>query len=294
MPAWSGRVRSRGHPPDCGRRAPSRPASPIARRPPLSLAVCPPQRRAPSAAAQPSAAPRAPGRPLTHAGGSGGVSIVAPRGLQNAGTVRRRQHHSSRGRRHCPPAQSRSISPEGAQHSSPRATTCGGGPRGHGPSAPRAPVPGATPALPRVRGGGGDGDGCGGGGGGTGERAARPLPGSPSRRRRRDGRALRPPAAEGPLPRRRPFLRGVWRRRRRRASAGRDPGPRLEDGRRGGFVWKGARLCTACSDSRACSRPPLCVGVPSPGQAKHCPSKGGNRGKQKRDRPGQCPKPEAS
>lgn len=221
--------------------------------------------------------PRAPGaRSLTHAGGSGGVSIVAPRGLQNAGSDRRRQHHSSRGRRHGPPAQPRSIRPEGAQRSSPRATTCGGGPRGHGPSAPRAPVPGAAPALPRVRGGGGDG-----GGDGTGERAARPLPGSPGRRRRRDGRALRPPAAEGPLPRRRPFLRGVWRRRRRRAGARRDRAPRLEDGRRGGLVRKGARLGTAGSDSRACSRPALCVRVPCPGQANHCLSEGGNRGKKK-------------
>lgn len=87
---------------------------------------------------------------------------MAPRGLQNAGSDRRRQHHTSRGRRHCPPAQPRSIRPEGAQRSSPRATTCGGGPRGHGPSAPRARVPGAAPALPRVP----DGDGGGGGGGG--------------------------------------------------------------------------------------------------------------------------------
>lgn len=65
MPARPGTVRSRGHPPDCGRRAPSRPAPPH-RPPPPAIAACPPQRRAPSAAAQPlRRAPRAPARSLT-------------------------------------------------------------------------------------------------------------------------------------------------------------------------------------------------------------------------------------
>lgn len=202
---------------------------------------------------------------------------MAPRGLQNAGSDRRRQHHSSRGRRHGPPAQPRSIRPEGAQRSSPRATTCGGGPRGHGPSAPRAPVPGAAPALPRVRGGDG-----GGGGDGTGERAARPLPGSPGRRRRRDGRALRPPAAEGPLPRRRPFLRGVWRRRR---AGGRPEGPGTEAG-----GWAAGRA-RACGKALAKARLALIHGrvhvllcaseCLAPGRPATAFPKGENRGKKK-------------
>lgn len=44
---------------------------------------------------------------------------------------------------------------------------------------------------------------------------------------------------------------------------------------------KGARPGTAGSDSRACSRPALCVRVPCSGQANHCLSEGGNRGKKK-------------
>lgn len=100
------------------------------------------------------------------------------------------------------------------------------------------------------------------------ERAARPLPGSPGQRRRRDGRALRPPAAEGPLPRRRPFLRGVWRRRpaggRASARAGGTPDRGSEIGGGEGSRGRGARLCAACSDSPVYSHPSLGVGVPSP------------------------------
>lgn len=133
---------------------------------------------------------RPPARPLTHAGGSGGVSIVAPLGLQNAGTDRRRQHHSSRGRRHCPPAEPRSIRPGGgAALASPRATTCGGGPRGHGPLGRARSVclrgSRALRSAGRWRRRRRDGRAR-----GLGHFRVWPRP-----RRRRDGTAMRPPAA---------------------------------------------------------------------------------------------------
>jgi hypothetical protein len=135
---------------------------------------------------------------------------VAPLGLQNAGTDRRRQHHSSRGRRHCPPAaEPRSIRPgEGAALASPRATTCGGcGPRSHGPLGRARSVCCAAPALARK---------CGAVVVGrtdrrtdwrAGGRAARPLPGSaPVRADAVTGRRCGLPRRRGRLPRRLPFL----------------------------------------------------------------------------------------
>lgn len=133
-----------------------------------------------SAAAQPS-------RPLTHPGGSGGVSIVTPLGLQYTSTDRRRQHHSSRGHRHCPSAEPRSIRPGGGAA---RLTA-----RHHLRRWPPRPWPARpsalcqTARLPRL-------PEC--GTAATAGRAgsrARPLPGSARRRRRRDGTAMRPPAA---------------------------------------------------------------------------------------------------
>lgn len=280
MPDRPGTVRSRGHPPDCGRRAPSRPAPPN-RPPPPAIAACPPQRRAPSAAAQPlRRAPRAPARSLTReAAAASPLWLLAGFRTQaataaastipaaDAGTVRppSRVPSAPRGRsaphRAPPPA----AAAPAAMARRPRALLCLA-------RLPRSPVCGAAAATAaamgrasaqlghfRVLPAGADAV--------TGGRCGLP--------RRRD-----------PLPRRRPFLRGVSRRRRLAAGAGgraggRPEGPRLEDGRQGGLVRKGARLGTAGSDSRACSRPPLCVRVPCPEQANHCLSERGNRGKKK-------------
>lgn len=63
---------------------------------------------------------------------------------------------------------------------------------------------------------------------------------------RASGRALRPPAAEGPLPRRRPFLRGVWRRRL--AGGGRAPGGTRDRG------WRMGGGGCACGRAPACAR----------------------------------------
>lgn len=115
-------------PRDCGNRASSRPAAPTSHLPQRPLPggsgrPTPPGtgRPSPSSARGRRHAPprradlqrRGSARPPAHPGGSGGVSIVVPLGLQNASTDRRRQHHSSRGRRHCPPAEPRSIRPRG-------------------------------------------------------------------------------------------------------------------------------------------------------------------------------------
>lgn len=204
-----GRVRSRGRPPDCGRRAPSRPAPPLARHPPRSRRVLrsaarppqpyspPPRARAPAhsrgrqwrrlhcgssraSERRQRPPPPAPYQPRTPALSARPAPFHPPRG--GAALLTARHHLRRRPPRPWPVGPARSCAWRGS-----RAPPSAGRRRRRRRRRDRR----------------------------AGERAARPLPGSPGRRRRRDGRALRPPAAEGPLPRRRPFLRGVWRRRRR-------------------------------------------------------------------------------
>lgn len=122
----------------------------------------------------------------------------------------------------------------GAALASRRATTCGGGPRGHPLGRSLRALRGS---LAGVRGGG---EGGGRASERTGARGSA-LPGSGGRRRRRDGTAVRPPAAaeRGRLPRRLPFLRpprrcrgGFWGRRAgRRVTAPRAAFPSFSFGR---------------------------------------------------------------